>query len=372
MSYQNDVDQLAQRFPQINIYNANAFFEKHKNEILLLSQKYGSDSTRILSKGKKDNLCTLVPGIASYDSETVYSLFNDIWNSNRRYHRTISFEKYNKLQPLFSLFPDLFSKVSCHGKHEYLPAKAFRYAGQREGKDENTFIAFEYKKHFLSVPYAGVELFGYILDKYESFDIHVSPYHFYRKDETDECLEHGVKKPIDPKHVHKFYLQKGHTGGHYTFDYMNPKFENHREYVQSFNVCGTSLVGSQGLEVIVNERNSDMSMMLEELVKETDNTLIGYGVHLDILEAIGRDLTQLKINHLDLAVNVYENDDISRRLANNLCNGKKVAKASYRTHILRIENIPFFDMLQIISIFMKSKCLVMDWIDDQFPDHVQY
>ena len=104
----------------------------------------------------------------------------------------------------------------------------------------------------------------------------------------------------------------------------------------------------------------------------SENSMIGYCVHLDILDAIGKDLTILQINHIDLAINIYEEQDVFARLNNRLCDGQKVANASSRTHLVRLEDIPFWDIIKIISMFMKSHCLVMDWIDDQFPDYLQY
>ena len=223
---------------------------------------------------------------------------------------------------------------------------------------------------FFELPFMSENLVEHLLQTYKDFDIHISPYNTYEKAASKKYFQRGVIRPIDPSCINRFLLQKGFTGGYYNFSYMNPKFESNEIYRRSFHVSPL-LEHSQGLDVVVNSRNNDMSMMLEELTM-VENSMVGYCVHLDILDAIGKDLTTLQINHIDLAINIYEEQDKYLRLKNRLCDGRKVANASYRTHLARLENIPFGDIIKVISMFIKSHCLVMDWIDDQFPDYLQY
>ena len=77
----------------------------------------------------------------------------------------------------------------------------------------------------------------------------------------------------------------------------------------------------------------------------------------------------MKLSHIDLAINIYLKENKVKRLSQSFSNGKKVT-ADYRTHQLRLEKIPFFDVLKIIYLFMESKSLVIDWIDNQFGDSI--
>lgn len=371
LNYQTDIDLLAHKLPEINCFNADTLLKKYEQELLALSKRFPDLSFKNLSKDLQTEIISLAPEIKSYHTDIMYSLFYEIFISNHKYHRLNSFKKYDKSQPLFSTYPDLFSVISNHENPEYIPAKELQYKGLCIDDAEVKFIAFKYKKHLLEIPYANIELIEYILNEYNyDFDLHVSPYHIHNIENTQSCYKHGVIRPIDTKYINCFNLEKGFTGGLYDFSYMNEVLKDNETYYRSFKICQTSLVGSQGLEVVVKNRNKDMSMMLEELViNKFENYLTGYCVHLDILNAYKCDLTCMKVNHIDLAINIYENKDMEHRLHEKLSDGKKLTKASYRTHLLRLENIPFLDIIKIISLFMKSQCLVMDWINDQFPNY---
>jgi hypothetical protein len=371
LNYQSDIDLLAHKLPEINCFNADTLLKKYEQELLALSQQYSAFSFKNLSKDMQTKINSFAPEIKSFHTDIIYSLFYDIFISNHKYHRLNSFKNYDESQPLFSSYPDLFSIISKHGKLEYIPAKELQYKGLCIDDAEVKFIAFAYQKHLLEIPYVNVELIEYILKKYKcDFDLHVSPYHIHNIENTQSCYEHGVIRPIDTKFMNCFILQKGFTGGLYDFSYMNEDLKDNETYYKSFKICQTPLVGSQGLEVVVKNRNKDMSMMLEELViNKFENILTGYCVHLDILNAYNRDLTRMEVNHIDLAINIYETKDMEHRLHEKLSDGKKVTKASYRTHLLRLENIPFLDIIKIISLFMIPQCLVMDWINDQFPNY---
>ena len=368
MDYQYDIDQIAHTNLQINCFNADTFIEENCQALLSLAQKYHDIET--LDKNRHTQICMFAPAIEDFDSYIVCTIFNDICSSNRRFHQFLRFQKYDKSQPIFVSYPELFEQMSPYGKDEYLPVKAFRYAGLQMSKDDEEFLGFEYGEHFFDLPFISEGLIEYLLRTYNDFGIHISPHHIYEKATSKEYIQRGMIKPIDPKCINRFILQKGFTGGYYDFSYVNPKFANNEIYWRSFRVS-PAFEHSQGLDVVVNSRNNDMSMMLEELTMY-ENYMVGYCVHLDILDAIGKDLTKLQINHIDLAINIYEKQDIYARLKNRLCDGQKVANASYRTHLVRLENIPFGDIIKIISMFMKTHCLVMDWIDDQFPGYLQY
>ena len=71
------------------------------------------------------------------------------------------------------------------------------------------------------------------------------------------------------------------------------------------------------------------------------------------------------MNHLDLAMNVYEGDARTARMAMHLRNGT-VENASFRTHLLRVEGVPLSALLDLATMFFRSTTLTTEWIADQF------
>jgi hypothetical protein len=119
---------------------------------------------------------------------------------------------------------------------------------------------------------------------------------------------------------------------------------------------------------IVFRRNSkgNLSGMIEELDhrNESMNYLLGLCVHFDTDAKIDSDWNSAKLNHLDLALNYYFGiDRIKKRRCNDLAHGKKIVNATYRKHLMRIENINFRDIFPISREFISSKCLFKEWID---------
>lgn len=124
--------------------------------------------------------------------------------------------------------------------------------------------------------------------------------------------------------------------------------------------------GIRTLEMIVKRDNSgNLSMMIEELI-EKNGALLGRMIHLDTDAKINSDINQAKLNHLDLALNVYTGDARDSRLSESLAFGEKVTNASFRSHLFRIENIPFTSLFNFARMFFKSKILLSEWFKDQF------
>jgi hypothetical protein len=69
------------------------------------------------------------------------------------------------------------------------------------------------------------------------------------------------------------------------------------------------------------------------------------------------------MQHLDLAINVYEGQDRQKRFAQSLQNGK-VQDASFRTHLFRIEQTPFVSLFSFCGMFLESKVLLSEWFNE--------
>ena len=110
------------------------------------------------------------------------------------------------------------------------------------------------------------------------------------------------------------------------------------------------------------------SMSLEELSEESieDGMLIGRMIHLDAIDSYDTAFEEVRLSHLDLAVNIYRGDSIQDRMNSTLASGKRITDATIRTHLIRANNIMFSDLLEIAQMFFKSKTMVQEWVEWQF------
>lgn len=156
------------------------------------------------------------------------------------------------------------------------------------------------------------------------------------------------------------------TGSEYTL--LGNDLNNYRDYWE-YNVLNL-----RRLEVSETRRNEDyISMMIEEIEEHTnplnssEKYLIGRMIHLDSSATIGTCFENVILNHIDLAYNLYINGDADNRLRTHLCYGR-TQDATHRTHILRIENIPFKSLFKIAYSFFKSKELTTEWLNNEFTN----
>ncbi|MBY3246032.1 hypothetical protein HFO16_32440 [Rhizobium laguerreae] len=120
------------------------------------------------------------------------------------------------------------------------------------------------------------------------------------------------------------------------------------------------------LEVCVERREENyLTMMIEELPRPDDSSglMIGRCIHLDTRDPAFTPLGEVKMQHLDLAINVYEDEDRKKRFDGSLQNGR-VHDATFRTHLLRIEGIPFSSLFLFSAMFLESEVLIGEWVND--------
>jgi hypothetical protein len=121
------------------------------------------------------------------------------------------------------------------------------------------------------------------------------------------------------------------------------------------------------LEVSAQRKNDGtLSMMIEELQKLSDGHWMGRCIHLDTKSAVGMPSAKAVLMHLDLAINMYFDETIKERWNQNLASGGKVVDATCRTHLFRIEEVPFDSVLEFARMFFKSSVLLSEWYADQF------
>jgi hypothetical protein len=190
--------------------------------------------------------------------------------------------------------------------------------------------------------------------------VRVDPY-FYFSTEPPQRLVESITIPANPIWWKNLAIHnRMKEGAAYQLDDCSPK-ENQQQWWEKH------MYQIVRLEVIAKRNNNgNLSMMIEELQILDEDLLLGRCIHLDTDSAFGTAFEDSFLNHLDLAINLYEKQDANFRLLDNLAIGEKTVDASYRTHILRIERIPFNGVFGFADMFFKSKTLINEWIQDQF------
>ncbi|WP_404542954.1 hypothetical protein [Bradyrhizobium sp. USDA 223] len=119
------------------------------------------------------------------------------------------------------------------------------------------------------------------------------------------------------------------------------------------------------LEIRAQRRGDIVSMMIEELPAPDapDGLMVGRCIHLDTRAPNKTAIRDVKLSHLDLALNVYEGAVRNERFGTSLKDGK-VTDASFRTHLMRIEGIPLLTLLPICAGFLRSTSLLREWFKD--------
>lgn len=127
------------------------------------------------------------------------------------------------------------------------------------------------------------------------------------------------------------------------------------------------------LEVsVTRSNNGNLSMMIEELTQyphPTDSSrqyVVGRMIHLDSNAQVGTPFDNSVLNHIDLAINLYIDDTATNRMNQNLAINGRIEKATVRTHILRVNSIPFNSLIKFAYAFFKSKKLVDEWKEAEF------
>ena len=139
-----------------------------------------------------------------------------------------------------------------------------------------------------------------------------------------------------------------------------------------------NVLGIRKLQVSVTRQNhkvrnaGNMQMMIEELTKiyKASNPSMSYAIgrmiHLDTDAMTGTSFRDATLNHIDLAENLYVGDDAYARDDQDLATDHRIQAATARTHLLRVNNIPFESIFKFAYAFFKSKQLVDEWKDAEF------
>lgn len=189
--------------------------------------------------------------------------------------------------------------------------------------------------------------------------LRLDPWEFHREQPLMR-LEEAALVPANPRWLSTLALfPNTQTFAAYVLEDSDPAAD--REQFWEYRVQHI-----RRLEVTARRREPDyLSMMIEELPTSDDPSglMVGRCIHLDTRAVIGTPMTEARLQHLDLAINVYQGADRALRMADTLQDGK-VRDATFRTHLLRVEEVPFPALFQFAEMFLRSRILLREWVTD--------
>ncbi len=269
-------------------------------------------------------------------------------------------EPYSKEQPLFQKEPKLFDAIrkKDNGSKdlELIDFRVFNQINDSEILKVN-------KSYTLIDSALNPQIVSWTKSTFNDRPLYIraNPYKIFDK-QPPQLIFEAILMPANPNWWRNLTIHnRAKEGASYILDDCSPK-ENYRQYWE-FHIKNI-----KRLEVIAKRNNNgNLSMMIEELTGiDNQGLMFGRMIHLDTDSTYGTAFEESKLNHLDLAINVYEGETAKERLEDNLAKGNKSTSASYRTHLLRIENIPFKGLFGYVISFFKSQTLINEWFEDQF------
>lgn len=325
---------------------------------------------------QNNSLHNLFPEESKEISAVLTAIAFEIKKANVLHAHHLSFEEYDISQPVFQEYPELMEKlrVKPNGNFDYELIKwgAIKY---KPIPYLPKYRSIKYKESYLSVDkHLNTMIPFYLIDKYkkeEDLYIRIDPY-FISKEEPEMILEEEAIHKPNPHWIEKMNLYPGqHEGSEFFLpDYSVEDIRGNKFKIKQF--WEYSIKGIRKLQTnaqMKNESSSNhFSMSLEELSEENikDGILIGRMIHLDALDSFDTPFDEVRLKHLDLAINIYKDQAIEERMNSTLASGNKVTKATYRTHLIRADNIMFSDLLEIVVLFFRSETMVEEWIKEQF------
>lgn len=123
--------------------------------------------------------------------------------------------------------------------------------------------------------------------------------------------------------------------------------------------------GIKSLEISTSKKDNYRSFMIEEIIDKygDEQILIGKCIHFDCQNFSDNDIDNQVLDHLDLAINVYEKETRTTRLSETLKSGT-IVDADYRTHILRIDKVSIKSLPVFCLLFFGSMTLTEKYINE--------
>lgn len=262
------------------------------------------------------------------------------------------FATYTDEHPLFTRFPSLFDRVRDGELLDSLALNAIGPEGLvelRAGFARLDPLLSPHIVHALAQAFPGAPLY-----------LRLDPEQAWA-DRPKQLLLETIMVPADPRWWRTLGLFRGEqTGGQYCVIPPDQAADDVDAYLEYH------VKGFRKLETIAQRKEPHhLTMMLEELQLLRDGLLIGRCIHLDTNAPSGTPPAQAKVMHVDLAINVYIDSKVGERMASQMNDAEK-EKASFRTHLLRAEGVPFEVLTLLSYMFFGSHLMRRDLFMNQF------
>lgn len=294
-----------------------------------------------------------------------YAFSNDLARIAQERATLSACERYDVNQPLFKAVPKLFNSIR---------KRAGQNSSDLELIDEADVACIDdteiYKvcnKFAKLSPYLSPCIPAWARQAYPEASkfIRLDPHKVFEAKPSISLLEAALV-PADPRWMENLELHVR------TNTYASYQLLPDNGVPGSLEYFDYHVSGVRRLEVQATRREEDyLSMMIEELPQEDDSSglMIGRCLHLDTRAPFGTALTKSRLQHLDLAINVYKDETRKKRMENTLQHGKSQA-ASYRTHLYRIEDVPMAALFVFAGLFLRSKSLLSEWMSATLNSNV--
>lgn len=272
-------------------------------------------------------------------------------------------ERYDRTQALFTGAPELFDKIRTREDGggpdlELIDLDAVQsVAGSEIYRAGQGFTRLS--------PYLSPGIVTWARTTYPKRPtfIRLDPHQFHTS-QPPQLLTEATLVPANPKWLSGFSLRKGMKDfAAYTL-IERPPADSPAEF------WDYRIRHLRRLEIHVARRRDDyLSMMIEELPRPDDPNgfMTAQCIHLDTRDPVCTPLDEVELQHLDLALNVYCGDDRTARFDQSLQDGK-VYDATFRTHLFRIERAPFQALFSFCEMFLRSRVLLGEWLNELFGD----
>lgn len=267
-------------------------------------------------------------------------------------------QPYKNTQPLFANVPSLFQQIrrKNNGKQDYELVNLAAISSVSGSEVYSVGSGFTKLCSYLSPG-----IVNWVKNEWPSANTYVRlDADAYFKTEPLQYFAESTLVPANPRWLQDFSLRRGMKQFAAYQLYDQPVTEGHREYWE-YHVQHL-----RRLEIHVLRREDDyLSMLIEELPRPDDpnGLMVCRCIHLDTKDPVGTPLSQITMQHLDLAINVYDGEDRLKRFNQSLQHGK-VQDATFRTHLFRVEATPFVSLFSFCEMFLQSRILLSEWLTE--------
>jgi len=263
-------------------------------------------------------------------------------------------ERYKREHPLFKAASDLWKHIRVSGKRsaDLVDSAALEFVSSTE------FVKFG--KYSAELDYGLNTCFvAWIRQRFPTNRLYVRlhPSRVFDK-QLSSRLHEAIIRTIDPHWWNNLEIYPGQLTG-LSIEIADPAspcddveawWERHVRGIRRWDMS------------VSGDSPNHLSVMVEEIPHKSVGfqEVLGSCVHLDTSASVGTLAQDAQLMHLDLALNWYPGAKGDKRLSQRLDQG--MVETATRTHLLRLENIPFMGFFEITCSFLNSRVLAREWL----------